>query len=76
MMEALRFLFGKRHPNLGCKSRESLSQYAVRAPISSEKIRWEPEIDTVFWKVPGKGPFKNEERTFGSLDFIAQVTLL
>jgi hypothetical protein len=47
----------------------------LTGPPCKIKVRWEPEIDTVFWKAPGKGPFKNEERTFGSLDFIAQVTL-
>jgi hypothetical protein len=57
------------------EARQALSQYIVRAPLSREKIHWDQDQDTVSWKSSTSGYFKDRERHFSCLDFIAQVTL-
>jgi len=56
-------------------TREALSQYLVRAPLSLRRIRWDEQQDTVTWSASPSGFFKGSIRHYSSLDFIAQVTL-
>ncbi|MBE3038667.1 MAG: transposase [Chloroflexi bacterium] len=57
------------------ESRQALSQYIVRPPLSLEKIHWDEDQDTVTWKSCTSGYFKGREKHFSALDFIAQLTL-
>jgi hypothetical protein len=57
------------------ESRQALSQYIVRPPLSLEKIHWDEQQDTVTWKSCPSGYFKGREKHFSPLDFIAQLTL-
>jgi hypothetical protein len=57
------------------ESRQALSQYIVRPPLSLEKIHWDEDQDTVTWKSCTSGYFRGREKHFSALDFIAQLTL-
>jgi hypothetical protein len=57
------------------ESRQALSQYIVRPPLSLEKVHWDEEQDTVTWKSCTSGYFRGREKHFSALDFIAQLTL-
>ena len=55
------------------KSRESLSQYIARCPVSLEKIKYEPFHGKVLFKTPKYNDyFKENFRVFNALEFIAQ----
>jgi len=57
------------------KARESLAQYIARAPVSLEKIRYEPFHGKVLFKTPKYNDyFKENFKSLDVLDFIALVT--
>jgi hypothetical protein len=57
------------------KAREALAQYITRAPVSLEKIKYEPFHGKVLFKTPKYNDyFKENFRSFDALDFIALVT--
>ena len=56
-------------------SREALCQYIVRAPLSLQRIRWNEQQHTVTWTSSPSGYFRDRQRRFSSMDFIAQLTL-
>jgi len=82
--EFARNMFGWKHSGFSIesntriyndKSRESLSQYIVRSPVSLEKLSYDIQTDTLTWKAPSKGHFRGKEQYFAGLDFIARLTL-
>jgi hypothetical protein len=57
------------------KARESLAQYIARAPVSLEKLKYEPFHGKVLFKTPKYNDFFKENfKSFDVLDFIALVT--
>ena len=57
------------------KARESLAQYIARAPISLEKLKYEPFHRKVLFKTPRYNEyFKKNFKVFNVLDFIVLVT--
>ena len=57
------------------KARESLAQYIVRAPISLEKLKYEPFHGKFLFKTPKYNDyFKENFKSFDVLDSIALVT--
>ena len=58
------------------KTRESLAQYIARAPISLEKLKYEPFHGKILFKtLKYNDYFKENFKSFDVLDFIALVTV-
>ncbi|MQY56966.1 hypothetical protein GH140_02070, partial [bacterium] len=57
------------------KTRENLSQYIVRPPISLKKVFYEPFHSKVLFKTKYNDYFKENVKMFDAEDFIADLTL-
>jgi hypothetical protein len=53
--------------------REALGQYVVRGATSSEKIRYDPDTDTVVWTASLKGFYKGKSETFKGFEFVDRL---